>query len=314
MRIVVGATAIRDFTADELTGAVAAGWRAAAPDDVEAFALSDGATGLAESLARAAGPGSGAAVIETAHLLTGSGTALVGRALLDAIDAGADRIVLGMGRSGAHDGGAGFAAVVRDRFGSLAAARTALAGVDVVVVGNERLPLLGLHGAGARLADELGPEEAQHLERHIAAFASAVEAELPAVPGSRRPPRLATAAFSGLGGGSGFLALALGARATTGVGFTVTASGMAAAVAAADLCLVVVDEMDAVALEDSAAAAIAPAALSAGCPVVVLTGEDHTSRHQRAVLGIAGSYATGGALEPEALAVRVLRVARTWTR
>ena len=86
------------------------------------------------------------------------------------------------------------------------------------------------------------------------------------------------------------------------------------AVVTADLCVVVVEEMDALALEDSAAAAVAPAALAAGCPVIVLTGEDHTSRHQRAGLGIVGSYATGGPLGPAALAERVVRVARTWTR
>ncbi|MGM0384546.1 MAG: glycerate kinase [Actinomycetota bacterium] len=314
MRIVVGATAVRDLTAGDLTGAVVAGWHAAAPDDLEAFALSDGVTGLAESLSAATGPGSGATVVETAHLLTGSTTAPVARAMLDAVDSGADRVVLGMGRSLVHDGGAGFAAVVRERFGTLAAARAALAGVDVVVVGNDRLPLLGLHGAGARLVDDLGPAEAQRRDREVAAFAAAVGAEFPAdlLPG--RASRLATAAYSGLGGGSAFLALALGARATSGVEHTVVASGMAAAVSHADLCLVVVDEMDAIALEDSAAAAVAPAALDAGCPVVVLTGEDHTSRHQRAALGIVASYSMGGTLDPEALAVRVPRVARTWTR
>lgn len=312
MRVLVGATAVRDFTAGELTGAVITGWHAAAADELEAFALSDGATGLGESLAAAKGPGSAAAVVETGHLLTGSTTAPVARALVSAVDAGADRVVLGMAASRAHDGGQGFAEVIRERFGSLAAAREALAAVDVVVVGNDRLPLLGLHGAGARLADEIGPDEAQRRDREVAAFASAVGAELE-LP--RRPaPRLATAAFTGLGGGSAFVALALGARATSGAEYTVTASGMAAAVPRADLCLVVVEEMDAVALEESAAAALAPAALEAGCPVVVLSGEDHTSRHQRAALGIVGSYTTVGPLDPDALAVRVLRVARTWTR
>lgn len=313
MRVVVGTSAIRDFTAAEFGEAVVRGWRAAAPgDDIEAFALSDGVTGLAESLVVARDAPD--AVIETGHLLTGSTSAPVGEELLAALDRGARRVVLGMGRSRVHDGGRGFAEAIRLRHGTLLAARERLAGVDLVVAGNERLPLVGLHGAGAELAATLGPEEAQRLDREAADFAASVEQELPRDLLSGRPLRLATAEYSGLGGGSAFVALALGARAVDGTAHTAEASGLTAAVARADLVLVVVDQMDALALETSAAAAVAPAALGAGCPVVVLTGEDHTSRHQRAALGVVGCYATGGVLDPESLAVRALRVARTWSR
>ena len=312
MRIVVGTSAVRDTTAAELGAAVVRGWRATAPDELAVHLLSDGVTGLADAVA--ASPGPQPAVIETANLLTGTSTAPVAEALLDTLDSGVGRVVLGMGRSAVHDGGRGFAAVMRRRFGSLAAARERLSGHDIVVLGNERLPLVGLHGAGAQLAATFGAERAQRLDREVADFAAAVEAELPHDLLSGRPLRLATADHSGLGGGSAFLALALGARARSGIAWTADASGLSEAVVTADLCVVVVEEMDALALEDSAAAAVAPAALAAGCPVIVLTGEDHTSRHQRAGLGIVGSYATGGPLGPAALAERVVRVARTWTR
>lgn len=306
MRIAVGVSAVRDFTAAELGAAVAQGWRAAAPDQVELFALSDGVTGLAESLAAAP-----VAVVETSHLLTSPTTAPVAEALVAAVDAGADRVVLGMGRSRVHDGGRGFADVIRARYGSLSAAREWWTGTEITVVGNEPLPLLGLRGAGARLAEYLGPEEAQRRDRTVGDFAAHVEGEL--WPTATRPPRFALRPFSGLGGGSAFLALALGARAMSGLEYTADASGLTQAVATADLCLLVVDLMDIPALSESAAAAVAPAALASGCPVVVITREDHTSRYQRAALGVVGCYTTD-ALDPEALAVRILRVARTWAR
>lgn len=313
MRVVVGTSAVRDFTAAKLGEAVVRGWHAAAPgDDIEAFAVSDGVTGLAESLAVAREAPD--AVIETGHLLTGSTSAPVGEELLAALDRGARRVVLGMGRSLVHDGGRGFAEVMRRRHGSLQTTRDRLTGIDIVVVGNERTPLVGLHGAGALLAVSLGDEDAQRLDREVSEFAAAVERELSHDLPTGRPVRLVTAEYSGLGGGSAFLALALGARSMSGVTLTAVASGLTAAITGADLCLVIVDEMDARALEDSTVAAIAPAALMAGCPVVVVTGADHTSRHQRAALGVVGCYVTGRALDPESLAILVQRVARTWSR
>lgn len=310
MRILVVSAPVGALGAGTITRAVAAGWRAAAPDDVVVpHTLATGEAGLAEVV------GPGVAVIEAAAHLEqdgSGGTARLGREVLEAVDTGAARIVIGAGLSRVHDGGRGFAEVVTARWGSLAAAREALACVDLVLAGSDPSPLLGLHGAGARLAAEIGPAAAQEREREVAAFAAGVEADLaPADLVTGRRIRWSSAPFSGLAGGAGFLLLALGARAVGGEEYSAACTGLTGAVADADLCVVVVEEVDDVALHRSALTAVAPAALAAAVPVVVVSAADHTSRRHRAGLGVVGSHTC--AIEEDALVGMGRRLARTWS-
>jgi len=66
-----------------------------------------------------------------------------------------------------------------------------------------------------------------------------------------------------------------------------------------------------VALGRSTLTAVAPAALEAAVPVVVLSGEDHTARRHRAGLGVVGSYTCS--LEADGLREAGRRLARTWS-
>jgi len=313
MRVLVVATPLASLSAAAVTGAVAAGWRRAAPSDqVSTHLLATGTRGLREVLPP------GVAVIEAVDMLDHSAqafitgtTAPLGEALLRALP-GESRVVVGAGLTRVHDGGRGFADVLVRRWGSLRTAHEALHGVELELVGADPAPLLGLHGAGAMRAAEVGAAAAQGREREVAAFAAEVEAQLGSPdPDTGRPVRWARAPWSGLAGGAGFVLLALGARAAGGEEYTAAATGLGAAVGGADLCVVVLEELDEVALGRSTLTAVAPAALEAAVPVVVLSGEDHTARRHRAGLGVVGSYTCS--LEADGLREAGRRLARTWS-
>jgi len=316
MRVVVVSAAVGPLRAPEATGAVRAGWQETVPrDDVRTHILSDGARGLRDAL----GASSGTVVVETGDLLDrsdaafhGGSTDAVARALLDAVDGGARRVVFGMGPSRVHDGGAGLLHVVRERWGDLVTARAALGGVELVVAGADPLPLLGLHGAGALLAPVVGAREAQDREAEVARFAAAVEEELaPLDLVTGRRVRWSGVPYGGLAGGAGFALLALGARAAGGFELTAVETSLEDEVTSADLCVAVLEVLDAVALERSAVSAVAPGALEAAIPVVVISGEDQTSRRHRAALGIAGVHTSE--LDAASLRDMARRVARTWS-
>ncbi|WP_098463852.1 hypothetical protein [Isoptericola jiangsuensis] len=79
-------------------------------------------------------------------------------------------------------------------------------------------------------------------------------------------------------------------------------------VGAADLVVVHVAVLDTAALHDGPVAEAARAAAPHAVPVVVLTGEDRTTRRALAAAGVAGAHDVGDPVDPG----RVARVARTW--
>jgi len=254
------------------------------------------------------------AVLETTLLddsdtaFASGSTAPLALALLEAIGRGATRVVICARHTRVHDGGRGFAEVLAERWGSLPAAREALSAIDMVVAGSDPAPLVGLRGAGAILASEVGAGVAQERERQVAAFAAGVEREL--APAGRRV-RWSAAPWSGSAGGAAFVLLALGGRAMAAEEYSAVVTDLGGAVRRSDLCVTVVPELNATTLARSALAALAPRALQAAVPIVVLSGEDHTSRPHRAELGVAGSYTCR--LEDPSLRETARRVARTWS-
>lgn len=209
----------------------------------------------------------------------------VGQLVRAAVEAGATRIVLGLGGSATNDGGAGLLAalgvVSEDAAGPLAPGGLALAravrlvgepalrGVVLVAATDVDHPLLGPHGATACFAAQKGPlspypGSADELEAALAHWADLVEKRLSVqvrdLPGA------------GAAGGLGFALLALGGTRRSGVELVAEAVGLGAELARADLVVTGEGTFDASSLRGKVVGGVARAALAAGVPCVVLAG------------------------------------------
>lgn len=275
----------------------------------------------------------------------------LGALLRAALATGARRIVVGLPAAAAvHDGGAGLlhalaagagtppgqegaqlltgahglGALTSEAADLLAPARETLDGHDVVLAVADDLPLLGLHGAGALLAQDpaVGPALAQDLERALGHAADLLERRAAALPGRTVLTLAGTSAHragsgspgghaggraarregSGAAGGSAFLLRLLGARTLPGAEVVADAVGLRDAVADADLVLTGTRVLDARTLSESVVATVARAALRHALPVVVVAEEARTSRREIAPLGISGVYEVrdGGRRRPTA--------------
>jgi len=223
------------LTAPEAAAAIARGWRLAAPDDdVLEVPLADGGPGFVQVVHASLGgelepvtvtgplgepvpaafllvheEGRATAYLEAAHAVgldlvaperrdPGRTSSIgLGQLVRAALEAGATRVVVGVGGTATNDGGAGLLAglgvtaadgVLGAGGGALGAVTNAdlaglgelareLAHVDLVAAVDVDVPLLGLHGASAGFAAQKGasPELAQHLERCLSHFAHLAE-------------------------------------------------------------------------------------------------------------------------------------------
>ncbi|MBK5247922.1 MAG: glycerate kinase [Actinomycetales bacterium] len=265
-----------------------------------------------------------------------------------ALATGARRVVVGVGHVLTHDAGAGFLRALHERlvggraptqvWRSIPALREALAGTELLVAAATDIPLLGLHGAGAALAnrDGIDPATAQDIEGSMAELVVAAEAMVAGLPPVRvlllgadaEPTRRASRLdHSGAGGGLGFALALLGARLMSGAEVVAAEVGLAEAVAAADLVVTGGEALDGDALHDGVVATVGRLAMASGIPVVAVAHELYVNRRELAQVGVSGSYQvldtrlshTPGAAEPEplvpaeALAARGARIARTWS-
>jgi len=287
--------------------------------------------------------------------VTATTSAGLGTLVAAALDTGAGRVVVGLGgrRTVAHDGGAGMLAALGAGSAAtglptgavdlrgLADLRDALSGRDLVALHAHDLPLLGLGGVSADLAESgrTDPATAQEAERLVAAFVHAAgaaagdgpvrrdllaTAPAPAAGAARAPgSRAALAPGSGAGGGAAFALGLLGARLVEGAAWVADAVDLAARVAEADLVVTGAGVLDAAGLEHGVVGAVARAALPLGVPAVALAAQLRTGRRDWGAAGLAGGFAVlehpGDAdrwrADPAAaLRGRVPRVARTWSR
>ncbi|MBF4462933.1 MULTISPECIES: glycerate kinase [unclassified Rathayibacter] len=261
----------------DVAEALAAGWREVRPDDeLVLVPMADGGEGTVDAFAVAfpgarrhlvTVPGPDDRPVEAAWLMLPDATAVVelasasglslldplrpltahtrgfGRAIADALDAGARALLLAIGGSSSTDGGVGalrelgarFVTVSGRELGDGGGALRALAAVDLrgmrpLPPGGARIlsdvtsPLLGDVGAARVFGPQKGasPDDVLRLEdglRHLAAH-------LDADP---------EAAGAGAAGGTGFGLLAWGARLSLGSAAVAEALGLAAAVAGADV-------------------------------------------------------------------------------
>ena len=319
MKVVLAPDSFKEaMTAAEAAAAMARGVLAVVPDaEVVQVPMSDGGEGFTDAVAAALGArvrtvetvdalgrpvagrlavGGGTAVLEMATAaglelvpeeerdVLGSDTRGVGRMIRAALDAGADRLLLGIGGSATSDGGAGMLAELGVRFldGEGQAVGTTpreveglasvdasgldarLAGLRIEAACDVDNPLLGERGASAVFGPQKGasPEDVDYLDSVLARWARlSGRAGLADLPGA------------GAAGGLGFALMAfLGARLDPGVELVARAVGLAEAVSGADLVLTGEGSVDAQTLAGKTPAGVARVAAAQGVPTVIVAG------------------------------------------
>jgi len=327
MRIVCAPDSFKEsMTAPEAAEAMARGVRSAAPEaECSLMPMADGGEGTTDSLVVALGAvlrevaardplarpvtatygltPDGLAVIEVAAAVgiglvqpserdvLGSDSRGVADLVLDALDAGANRLLVGLGGSATTDGGAGLLMGLGARLLDARGAEVAphpsglarlssidLSGLDPRLVGlridlasDVTNPLLGPLGSAAVFGPQKGatPAQVPVLDATLARLADALVAA--GLPDVRDLPG------AGAAGGLGMAFLSLGARLRPGVEVVAEATGLERAIAGADLVLTGEGALDA-----QTAAGKTPAG------VLAVAG-----RHHVPVIAFAGRLGTG---------------------
>ncbi|HVT69305.1 MAG TPA: glycerate kinase [Trebonia sp.] len=238
----------------------------------------------------------------------------VGELILAAIDAGASRIVLGLGGVATNDGGAGLVQALGGRLlddagqelppggGALAQLKTVdlsglrpLDGVEFQTASDVDNPLLGPHGAAAVYGPQKGaaPEDVQVLDAALGRWADLAE---DAVGGRARD-----LAGAGAAGGLGFAALLfLRARLRPGIELLLDMLGFAAHLDGADLVITGEGSLDEQTLRGKAPAGVARAAAAhePPIPVVTVSGICSLAEADLRAAGVTAAY-TLSSLEPD---------------
>lgn len=357
------------LSAQQAADAIAAGWLRSAPDDVIVCQpLADGGPGMLDVLLDTLGgrllaqtvTGPLGEQVPATLLLTPDGSAYlesaqacgldlvplsrrdpgrtttrgVGELIGAAVDAGARRIVVGLGGSGTNDGGSGALAALgagpADLLGAGGAALALLSGpvdlrpardrlgdVELIVASDVDHRLLGPNGATAVFAPQKGASRAQVavLEEALSTWARQTD------------PRLVGSPGSGAAGGLGFGLMLLGGRRQSGSRLVASAVGLDRHISTADLVVTGEGSFDHQSLGGKVVAGVAHAAMAHGRPVVVLAGRVELGRREMQALGVESAYAVldsattpapgQPAMLPEhpaaALEALAARVARTWS-
>lgn len=187
----------------------------------------------------------------------------VGQLIVAGLQAGATRIVVGLGGSASTDGGRGLVT----ELGGLAAGRRRLAGVELVAASDVKYPLLGPWGAARVFGPQKGADAATVtvLEQRLAAWA----VELDGAAGRA----VSAVAGAGAAGGIGAALLALGGVVESGAEIVARHTRLDADIAAADLLVTGEGRFDQQSLHGKVVGALADAARSRGIPVLVLAGQ-----------------------------------------
>lgn len=251
LRVVIAPDSFKgSLTARDAANAIADGWRGVRPHDELVLApQADGGEGTLDAL-EAANPGSvrrstgpvtgpdgrpvpgewleladGTAVIEMAQMSglplmrtldsLGATSRGLGEVIRAAIDAGASRLLIGIGGSASTDAGVPLLAAIGDRMPPPGGA---------LVLTDVTAPLLGPRGAAAVFGPQKGAseEEVAVLEERLRRAAARIGGD-PDEPGA------------GAAGGVGFALSAWGARLTSGSAFIAEATGLAAELGGCDI-------------------------------------------------------------------------------
>lgn len=353
------------LSAPEAARAIIEGWHRHAPDDVlTAAAMSDGGPGFVDVLQAALGGElsvvtvrgplgvevpvtvlhvDGTAYVESAqacglHLVDPldplhASTYGVGQAVAAAIDAGARRIVIGLGGSATNDGGAGLLAALGATADvaldagpealtgvtdvDVTAARRRVHGVELVIASDVDLALLGMFGATKTFGPQKGLTEEQILlvDGILDRF---VEAACGSSPAERR---VADAKGAGAAGGLGFALLLLGGTVVSGIDLVADAVGLIRQAGAHDLVVTGEGTYDFSSRAGKVVFGVASVAREAARPCIVLAGQVQVGSREMRAMGVESAYSVADRVGVEAsmtspyahLADLATRVARTWS-
>lgn len=203
-----------------------------------------------------------------------------GEAIAAALDAGVERLVLGIGSSASTDGGVGMLRALGAEFRDAAAAPVASgarglahivsgelsrlrAAPEVIVLTDVTNPLTGPDGAAAVYGPQKGLVAASDIAQTDAALErlAAILCVDPATPGA------------GAAGGTGAALLAWGARLVPGADYVAEAVGLRAAIARADLVVTGEGRFDAQSNRGKVVGRVQELAATAGVPVALVAGD-----------------------------------------
>lgn len=343
MKVVIAPDSFKEsLSATEVAAAIARGWAQVFPEaEILLRPMADGGEGTVDAVLAASGGvrcesrvhgplaesvlahwgwlgDEGGAVLEVAaasglHLLprerrdaTRTSSFGTGELIRAALDAGARRIILGLGGSATNDGGAGLLQALGVRLldaagRELAPGGAALAGlasidlagldpclrdVDLLVAVDVDNPLCGSRGASRVFGPQKGANarQVEQLDAALAHYARVASTTLGEDHGD----------FPGVGaaGGLGFAARAfLGARFRPGIELVAELSGLAAALQGADLLITGEGRLDSQTLHGKAPLGAARLAQAAGVPVLALAGSLGEGYQELYVAGIDAAFA-----------------------
>jgi glycerate kinase len=220
-----------------------------------------------------------------------------------ALDAGADRLIVGIGGTATCDGGAGLLAglgvqlldehgrpVSADPRGLRQLHHLDLAGLDprlvqvsIEVATDVTNPLLGPEGAAAVFAPQKGarPDQLPGLEEGLSRWAAALHAA-----GS---PEVAALPGSGAAGGLGAALLAVGARLRSGAALVAAAVGLTEELSHAELVLTGEGSLDAQTAAGKTVSLVVAAAAERHVPVLAFAGQ--VAEADWAAFGLAAAVA-----------------------
>ncbi|GAA5203083.1 glycerate kinase [Microbacterium jejuense] len=237
-----------------------------------------------------------------------------GELIAAALDAGARRIVLGVGGSAGTDGGAGMLQALGLRLldgagavlpgGGAALARLVtvdasaldprLAEASITLASDVDNPLLGANGAAAVFGPQKGatPDDVAQLDAALAHYAALV-ADAFGVPDAADAPG------AGAAGGVGFAAVAaLGAERRSGIDVVLDFTGLRESLAGADLVVTGEGGIDEQSLGGKTPVGVAIAAAEASVPVVAVCGRTTLDDDRLRAAGFVRTYALA-AREPD---------------
>jgi glycerate 2-kinase len=254
----------------------------------------------------------------------------VGELVAATVDAGARRVIIGLGGSGTNDGGAGLLAALgatAEPGGALEAGATALAeltgvdlaparerlaGVTLVAATDVENPLLGLRGATNVFGSQkgVGDERKPVVDGWLTRLADAADR------------KAADAKGAGAAGGLGYALLLLGAERVSGIDLVAELTGLRHAAGKVDLVLTGEGSFDFQSRDGKVVAGVAKVANDAMRPCVVLAGKVLIGAREMRTMGIESAYALVDAVGEEqafadpqgSLATVAERVARSWVR
>ncbi|HET6653023.1 MAG TPA: glycerate kinase [Nocardioides sp.] len=352
------------LSAVEAAAAIAEGWRRQAPDDeIDIAPMADGGPGFVDVLHATLGgellattvsgpygeevPSTVLMTGDTAYVECAQACGLhltepadraperatsrgVGELVAAAVDAGATRVVVGLGGSGSNDGGAGLLAAlgaVTTPTGALDhgpstlkdlesvdldAARARVAGVELVVASDVDNPLLGLIGA----TNVYGPQKGLPADR-----LQAVDAVLERLADAT-DKKLALAKGTGAAGGLGFGLMLLGATRSPGIALVAEVVGLPDRARRADLVVTGEGAFDFSSRSGKVPYGVAQVAAEAVRPCIALAGKVLIGSREMRAVGIESAYSVVDLVGEEAsfadpagsLAALAERTARTWSR